>query len=59
MVARGDAAPYFYRGTRGRYAAGLERVALTARTARLGLWRACPAAVYDPDRALETGPSRG
>ncbi len=59
MVARGDAAPYFYRGERGRYAAGLERVALAARKARRGLWGACPAAVYDPTRALDTGPARG
>ncbi len=59
MVARGDAAPYFYRGERGRYAAGLERVALAARRARLGLWGACPGAVYDPARALDTGPAGG
>jgi micrococcal nuclease len=59
MVARGDAAPYFYRGERGRYAAGLERVALSARRSRLGLWGACPGAVYDPTRSLDTGPVRG
>jgi micrococcal nuclease len=56
MVAQGDAAPYFFDGERGRYAAGLERVALAARRSRLGLWGACPAAVYDPYRALDTGP---
>jgi len=56
LVAQGDAAPYFYEGERGRYAAGLERVALAARRARLGLWGACPAAVYDPYHALDTGP---
>lgn len=57
MVARGDAAPYFYRGARGRYAAGLERVALAARRAGLGLWGACSSAVYDPDHTLDTGPA--
>jgi micrococcal nuclease len=56
LVAQGDAAPYFYDGERGRYAAGLERVAVAARRARLGLWGACPGAVYDPSRALDTGP---
>lgn len=59
MVARGDAAPYFYRGERGRYAAGLERVALAAKKGRLGLWGACPGTVYDPVRAIDTGPPRG
>jgi micrococcal nuclease len=56
LVAQGDAAPYFYDGERGRYAAGLERVAVAARRARLGLWGACPGVVYDPSRALNTGP---
>jgi micrococcal nuclease len=56
MVAQGDAAPYFYDGERGRYASGLERVAIAARKARLGLWGACPEAVYDPYRAVDTGP---
>lgn len=59
MVARGDAAPYFYRGERGRYAAGLERVALAARKSRLGLWGACPGTAYDPTRAVDTGAPRG
>jgi micrococcal nuclease len=59
LVAQGDAAPYFYDGERGRYAAGLERVAGAARRARLGLWGACPATVYDPYHALDTGPPRG
>ena len=57
LVASGYAAPYFYRGERGRYAAGLERVARAAIAARRGLWGACPQATYDPDRALDTGPA--
>jgi len=57
LVASGYAAPYFYRGERGRYAAGLERVARAAIAARRGLWGACPQARYDPDRALDTGPA--
>ena len=58
LVAQGDAAPYFYDGERGRYAAGLERVALAARNARLGLWGGCPGTAYDPYRAIDTGPVR-
>ena len=57
LVANGYAAPYFYRGERGRYAASLERVARAAIAARRGLWGACPRATYDPDRALDTGPA--
>ena len=56
MVANGYAAPYFYRGDRGRYAASLERLARAAIVARRGLWGACPAATYDPGSALDTGP---
>jgi micrococcal nuclease len=59
LVAQGDAAPYFYDGERGRYAAGLERVGLAAQRARLGLWGGCPGTVYDPYHALDTGPPRG
>ena len=57
MVARGYAAPYLYRGARGRYAAALEGAARTAIRARRGLWGACPRATYDPHRALDTGPA--
>jgi endonuclease YncB( thermonuclease family) len=57
LVANGYAAPYFYRGERGRYAAGLERVARAAIAARKGLWGACPRATYAPDRALDSGPA--
>jgi endonuclease YncB( thermonuclease family) len=42
LVAVGAAAPYFYDGRRGRYAARLERLAKHARVAHLGLWGACP-----------------
>jgi micrococcal nuclease len=55
LVARGDAAPYFYDGRRGRYAAALERAARQARTHRLGLWGACPGTPVDFDRGVDTG----
>jgi micrococcal nuclease len=57
LVRRGAAAPYFYRGERGRYAAALLRAATAARAAKRGLWKACPATVLDPGRAVETGRS--
>ena len=54
LVAVGAAAPYFYEGRRGRYAARLEALAKRARAKRLGLWGACPRTVYDPYRGIET-----
>jgi endonuclease YncB( thermonuclease family) len=42
LVRVGAAAPYFYNGRRGRYAALLERLALTAKAKKLGLWGRCP-----------------
>jgi endonuclease YncB( thermonuclease family) len=57
LTRRGAAVPYFYRGDRGRYAPWLMRAALTARSAKRGLWRACPATVLDPERAVQTGRS--
>jgi len=56
LVRVGAAAPYFYRYRRGRYANLLERLALRARSLHLGLWGRCPAARYDPDHAVSTGP---
>jgi micrococcal nuclease len=54
LVAVGAAAPYFYRGRRGRYANRLEALAKRAREKHLGLWRACPRTVYDPYRGVDT-----
>jgi micrococcal nuclease len=54
LVAVGAAAPYFYNGRRGTYAARLERLARQAKAKRLGLWGACPRTVYDPNRGIET-----
>ena len=56
LVERGAAAPYFFRGDRGRYADELEAAAAEARAAPRGLWAACPRARLDPERALSTGP---
>jgi endonuclease YncB( thermonuclease family) len=54
-VRAGAAAPYFYRGVRGRYARELEAAARVAQTERRGLWGACPRARLRPERQLETG----
>lgn len=55
LVAHGAAAPYFYNGGRGIYAARLETLARTARAQHLGLWGACPATPYNPIRGVSTG----
>jgi micrococcal nuclease len=57
LVRRGAAAPYFYRGDRGRHAAALMRAARLAKGAGRGIWGACPTARLDPTRALTTGRS--
>ena len=58
LVKVGAAAPYFYDGTKGRYAAELARLALRARRLHLGLWGRCPGTPYDPYRGVSTGPPR-
>ena len=57
LVRRGAAAPYFYEGDRGRYAVTLAQAATSAKRAKRGLWKACPATVLDPYRAVATGQS--
>jgi micrococcal nuclease len=54
LVALGAAAPWFYNGRRGRYAARLELLAKRARANRIGLWRVCPRTVYDPYAGIQT-----
>jgi endonuclease YncB( thermonuclease family) len=58
LVRHGAAAPYFYRGERGRHAGRILAAAAAARRTRLGLWGASPATVLDPDRQVETGRCR-
>ncbi len=55
LVQRGAAAPYFYGGERGKYAARLLTAAKTAKAAKRGLWSASPATQLDPTGAVETG----
>jgi endonuclease YncB( thermonuclease family) len=55
LVVQGAAAPYLFRGQRGRYAGALLRAARAARTARRGFWGACPAARLEPGLGAVTG----
>jgi endonuclease YncB( thermonuclease family) len=55
LVGEGAAAPYFYDGRRGRYAAKLDTMAKRARAGHLGLWGACPRTPYDPVAGVATG----
>lgn len=57
IVRLGAAAPYFYRGERGRYASRLLDTARQAKSAKRGLWKACPSTVLAPTRAVNTGTS--
>jgi micrococcal nuclease len=57
LVARGDAAPYFYDGREGRYASVLTRDAMRARAARRGLWGSCRGTPVNFDRGVATGPA--
>jgi endonuclease YncB( thermonuclease family) len=57
LVAHGDAAPYFYAGREGRYAAKLKRLALRDRAVHRGLWGACKGTPVNFDRRVATGPA--
>jgi micrococcal nuclease len=54
LVEEGAAAPYYYRGDRGRYAEALLQAARRARAAGRGLWGACPRTRLDPEHGVET-----
>lgn len=59
LARMGAVAPYFFEGERGKYAGRLLAEATRAKAARRGLWGACPRAVLDPTRQLQTGRSGG
>jgi micrococcal nuclease len=54
LVERGAAAPYFFRGRRGRYADQFLAAARTAKRAGRGLWGACPGTKLNPGRQVNT-----
>ncbi len=54
LVARGAASVWFYGGVRGKHATALMRAAVSARSAKRGLWGACPGTRLDPTSAVST-----
>jgi endonuclease YncB( thermonuclease family) len=55
LVRLGAAAPYFYRGDRGRYSDRLLVAAFRAKAAKRGLWGASPRTELDPFSQIDTG----
>jgi endonuclease YncB( thermonuclease family) len=55
LVEQGSAAPYFFRGERGRHAAALLRAAERARAARRGFWGSCRDSRLEPGLGAVTG----
>jgi micrococcal nuclease len=55
LVELGAAAPYFFRGARGRYADELIVAAQRARDQSRGLWGACPGAALEPELGSRSG----
>jgi len=58
LVRIGAAAPYFYRGERGRHARRLVAAAKAARAGRRGLWGACPGTRLPARAAFAAATSR-
>ena len=54
LVAVGAAAPYFYKGRRGKYAGLLEVLTKRAKARKIGLWKAYPHTLYDPYHGVQT-----
>ena len=54
LIEIGAAAPYFYRGEKGIYAAQLLKAAQTAQKRKLGMWGMCPGTRLSPNNAVQT-----
>ena len=54
LVEIGAAAPYFYRGEKGIYAAQFLKAAQTAQKRKLGMWGMCPGTRLSPNNAVQT-----
>jgi micrococcal nuclease len=54
LVEIGAAAPYFYRGEKGRYSAQILKAAQSAKEKSLGLWKSCPGTKLSPTDAVTT-----
>ncbi len=53
LASRGAVGVYFFHGERGKYADELLTASEEARAAHRGLWRACPATRFEPERKVE------
>jgi len=54
LVEIGAAAPYFFKGDRGRYSAQIFKAAQLAKAKSLGLWKSCPGTKLTPNDAVTT-----
>jgi hypothetical protein len=54
LVRAGAAAPWFYGGVKGKYAAQLIAAANAAKAGKVGLWKACPGTALDFTKAIAT-----
>jgi endonuclease YncB( thermonuclease family) len=54
LVEIGAAAPYFYRGEKGRYSAQILKAAQSAKDESFGLWKSCPGTKLAPNDAVTT-----
>jgi len=54
LILDGAAAPYFYKGERGKYATRLLAAVTRARDSKRGLWGACRGTVLNVNRQVET-----
>ena len=54
LIEIGAAAPYFYRGEKGVYAAQFLKAAQTAQKRKLGMWGMCPGTRLSPNNAVQT-----
>jgi endonuclease YncB( thermonuclease family) len=52
MVELGAAAPYFYKGDKGKYATQILQAAKNAKAKSLGLWKSCPGTQLTPNNAV-------
>ena len=54
LIEIGAAAPYFYRGEKGIYAAQFLKAAQTAQKRKLGMWGMCAGTRLSPNNAVQT-----
>jgi endonuclease YncB( thermonuclease family) len=54
LVEIGAAAPYFYKGDKGKYSTQILKAAQTAKSKSIGLWKSCPGTQLTPNDAVTT-----